>query len=176
MNKETVTLFQTIDEIPKDFTGIALLAYGNKEWYENGEYHREDGPAREWADGSKGWWKNGNPHREDGPAYEGVDGHKEWRLDGILHREDGPAVECADGSKGWYRNGDCCFSTPQELKEEYIVVERGIPPEDRYDPEMLELFHDLSYFGEIKLSYAKLLTATGTVHIPENLPGMELKF
>jgi hypothetical protein len=175
MNKETVTLFQTINEIPKDFTGIALLANGDKEWYVNGEYHREDGPAREWADGSKGWWKNGNPHREDGPSYEGACGEKQWRLDGLLHREDGPAIEYADGRKAWYRNMDHVFST-QELKEEYIVVERGIPPEDVYSQDQLELFYDLSYFGEIKLSYAKLLMATRMVHVPENLPGLELKF
>jgi hypothetical protein len=25
----------------------------------NGELHREDGPAAEWADGSKAWWLNG---------------------------------------------------------------------------------------------------------------------
>ncbi len=28
---------------------------GNKHWYLNGERHREDGPAIEWADGDK-WW------------------------------------------------------------------------------------------------------------------------
>ena len=31
-------------------------------------FHREDGPAIEWADGTKEWWVNGKRHREDGPA------------------------------------------------------------------------------------------------------------
>ena len=33
---------------------------GTKHWYnENGELHREDGPAVEWGDGSKEWYING---------------------------------------------------------------------------------------------------------------------
>ena len=47
-------------ELPTDFTGIAEHPNGSKLWYLNGKYHREDGPAREWADGSKEWWLNGN--------------------------------------------------------------------------------------------------------------------
>ena len=43
---------------------------GEKQWYKNGERHREDGPAVERADGSKVWYKNGSLHREDGPAVE----------------------------------------------------------------------------------------------------------
>jgi hypothetical protein len=70
----------------------------------NGQLHREDGPAIEWADGSKYWWVNDQRHREDGPAIERADGSKEWYLNGQLHREDGPACEYADGSKYWYLN------------------------------------------------------------------------
>jgi len=43
---------------------------GNKFWYKNGELHREDGPAIEYANGNKFWYKNGELHREDGPAIE----------------------------------------------------------------------------------------------------------
>ena len=32
---------------------------GNKFWYLNGECHREDGPAVEYADGTKRWYLNG---------------------------------------------------------------------------------------------------------------------
>jgi len=32
--------------------------YGTKYWYLNGELHREDGPAAEYADGSKYWYVN----------------------------------------------------------------------------------------------------------------------
>ena len=30
----------------------------DKFWYLNGNLHREDGPAIEWADGRKEWWLN----------------------------------------------------------------------------------------------------------------------
>ena len=43
-------------------------ANGNKYWYQNGELHREDGPAIERANGTKEWYQNGKLHREDGPA------------------------------------------------------------------------------------------------------------
>lgn len=78
---------------------------GTKTWYQNGQYHREDGPAVEYADGSKFWYLNGQLHREDGPAIEWDNGTKWWYLNGKLHREDGPAVEWADGTKSWYKNG-----------------------------------------------------------------------
>ena len=41
---------------------------GTRFWYLNGNLHREDGPAVEWADGGYEWWLNGEPHRVDGPA------------------------------------------------------------------------------------------------------------
>jgi hypothetical protein len=79
---------------------------GTTHWYnEDGQLHREGGPAIEWADGAKEWCLNGQLHREDGPAREGADGYKEWYLNGQLHREDGPAIEGADGYKEWYFNG-----------------------------------------------------------------------
>jgi hypothetical protein len=78
---------------------------GSKEWYLNGELHREDGPAFEHSDGTKEWFLNGKLHREDGPAVEWPDGSKAWYLNGKRHREDGPAVEYSDGSKSWYLNG-----------------------------------------------------------------------
>ena len=75
------------------------------QWHNlEGELHREDGPAVEWADGTKSWWLNGHRHREDGPAIEYADGDKKWFLNGQCHREDGPAIECASGYKFWYLN------------------------------------------------------------------------
>jgi hypothetical protein len=35
-------------------------------------------PAIEWADGTKEWYINGQLHREDGPAIEWANGTKEW--------------------------------------------------------------------------------------------------
>ena len=34
-------------------------ANGTKEWWLNGELHREGGPAIEWANGNKVWYLNG---------------------------------------------------------------------------------------------------------------------
>jgi hypothetical protein len=78
---------------------------GNKFWYFNDQYHREDGPAIEFASGTKEWRLNGKCHREDGPAVEGPDGSKFWYLNGNRHRVDGPAIEYSDGTKRWYLNG-----------------------------------------------------------------------
>ena len=84
-----------------------INANGDKVWrLKNGKYHREDGPAVEYADGTKEWYLNGKLHREDGPACEYADGDKRWYLNGQLHREDGPACEYAYGDKYWWLNGE----------------------------------------------------------------------
>ena len=74
-------------------------------WRLNGQRHRVDGPAIEWADGHKEWYHHGQRHRADGPAIEWADGHKAWYLNDQRHRVDGPAVEWAGGAKEWYLNG-----------------------------------------------------------------------
>ena len=53
---------------------------GNKRWKLNGKYHREEGPAIEYANGTKAWFLTDMRHREDGPAIEDVDGNKVWYL------------------------------------------------------------------------------------------------
>ena len=58
------------------------------------------------ANGSREWYLNGEPHREDGPAVERPDGTREWYLNGKRHREDGPAVEEANGTREWYWRGE----------------------------------------------------------------------
>jgi hypothetical protein len=107
---------------------------GTKYWLENGEYHRVDGPAREWPDGRKDWYINGKRHREDGPAVEWPNGGKSWYLNDVFI--------CYNGSL---------------QKANHIVVERGIPTD--------------IMFGKLKLTQAKLLTATGTWLVYDNLPG-----
>jgi len=97
-------------EVPDDYTGIVLFdghdvcnfINGCKEWWVNGERHREDGPAIESNDGSKYWYTNGKKHREDGPAIENSNGSKFWFVDGKRHRNDGPAYETSNGTKFWY--------------------------------------------------------------------------
>lgn len=43
-------------------------SYGTRWYNEFGELHREDGPAVEWDDGRKEWFQNDERHRIDGPA------------------------------------------------------------------------------------------------------------
>ncbi len=38
---------------------VKVWPSGSKEWYLNGKYHREDGPAVERANGDKVWYLNG---------------------------------------------------------------------------------------------------------------------
>ena len=98
--------YKTVEELTNKGYEYIVDKNGDKSWYLNGNRHREDGPAIEWADGDKSWYINGNRHREDGPAYIGANGDKEWCLNGNKHREDGPAVENKNGSKYWYINGN----------------------------------------------------------------------
>ena len=92
---------------------------GIKRWYLNGNLHREDGPAIEWA-GGKRWYLNDRLHREDGPAIEWVSGTKSWWINGKRHREDGPAVECANGYKSWFLNDE--ELTEEEWKKKVSSV------------------------------------------------------
>jgi hypothetical protein len=63
---------------------VTIDDYGTTQWYnEQGQLHRENGPAIELANGTKVWYLNDKRHREDGPA-----------------------IECADGTKFWYLNGE----------------------------------------------------------------------
>ena len=106
---------------------VKVLENGTKEWFLNGELHREDGPAIERSNGDKWWYLNGELHREDGPAVEDPNGYKAWYLNGKEHREDGPAVEYSDGDKWWFLNGE--HLTEEEHKKatrkhkEYTVSE-----------------------------------------------------
>jgi hypothetical protein len=63
--------------------GLHIDVYDTKRWYLNGQLHREDGHALEWANGSKRWFLNGKRHREDGPAEEWADGSKFWYLNNM---------------------------------------------------------------------------------------------
>ena len=84
---------------------IEVDSYGNRCYYDtNGQLHRTDGPALEYADGSKSWYQNGLLHRLDGPAVVCANGAKYWWQNGLLHRIDGPAIILPDGRKWWYLN------------------------------------------------------------------------
>ena len=78
--------------------------YGNKYWFLNDLYHREDGPAIEYSDGTKKWFINGKQHRLDGPAIELISGTKYWYLNNRLHGLDGPAWIHNNGQSDWFIN------------------------------------------------------------------------
>ena len=77
--------------------------------------------------GDKYWYLNGKWHREDGPAVEYANGDKLWYLNGQLHRVDGPAVELANGTKHWYLNGkeltEVEFDEQMNPVKEYSVAD-----------------------------------------------------
>ncbi len=77
--KKTALAINGWDDIPDNFTGIAK-DIENYLWLVNRKLHRDDGPAKEWADGSKEWYLNGKLHRDDGPAAIYSDGKKYWFL------------------------------------------------------------------------------------------------
>jgi hypothetical protein len=85
--------------------GMITNKYGDRLWYQNGQLHRTNGPAIEFASGAKSWYHNGLRHRTDGPAVEYANGTKMWCQNDQLHRIDGPAVEYASGAKSWYIKG-----------------------------------------------------------------------
>lgn len=67
-------------------------------------FHRIDGPAKQWADGFEHWYIDGLLHREDNkPAISGKY-EKRWYWHGMRHREYGPAVIRFNGEKMYYLN------------------------------------------------------------------------
>ena len=60
------------------FSGVKVTKFQDRtEWSLNGERHRVEGPAVEYANGIKCWYQNGKLHRLEGPAIEYADGTKE---------------------------------------------------------------------------------------------------
>ena len=72
----------TLGEVVSEEPQCKILPNGTKEWRLNGNLHRLEGPAAEWANGTKGWYTNGKFHRLDGPAYEHSNGTKIWYFKG----------------------------------------------------------------------------------------------
>jgi hypothetical protein len=59
---------------------LTIDEHGNKRWRLDGDLHRVDGPAVEYADGDKEWYLNDEYHRVDGPAVEWSFGDDQWWL------------------------------------------------------------------------------------------------
>ena len=96
---------------------VRVFKNGSKYWYLNSNYHREDGPAMEYANGAKHWYLNGELHREDGPALEYTDGEKRWYLNDIDYTEPEYKVEMER------RRNTCNGKTVIIEGKEYILTE-----------------------------------------------------
>jgi hypothetical protein len=68
--------------------------------------------------------EQGERHREDGPAVEFIDGYKAWYINGDLHREDGPARVWQSGDKDWYLNGQMYSEQVWEQKVTELKLKR----------------------------------------------------
>jgi hypothetical protein len=44
---------------------VKVYDNGTHEWYLNGKFHREDGPAIEYTNGSRQWYLNGEEYTEE---------------------------------------------------------------------------------------------------------------
>ena len=67
---------------------VEVDAFGTREYYNSdGQLHRTNGPAIEYANGTKYWYQNGVCHRTDGPAIEWNDGDKWWFINGKILAE-----------------------------------------------------------------------------------------
>ena len=95
---------------------------GTKNWYLNGERHREDGPAVEFTSGTKMWFLNGKQHREDGPAHEWADGDRAWYLHGfkVSEEEFKEVWECPLDRLPLYINTPLAPIMRRRLKEHII--------------------------------------------------------
>ena len=92
----------------------------SKRWFKpNLILHRENGPALEWTLEEKGkeyeYYINGERHRDDGPAIEYADGFQQWWKNGRIHREDGPAITYSSGRKVWVWHGQHAINENQWL-------------------------------------------------------------
>lgn len=83
----------TVDNVPDPTKMLYIWKSGTRWWHKNGQHHRDDGPAIEFANGTKWWYKNGQRHRDDGPAIEDADG---------IARPDGTREI---GTRIWFKNG-----------------------------------------------------------------------
>ncbi len=93
-------------ELHRDDGPAVIDADGAQYWYQHGKRHREDGPAVIEADGTQEWWRKGECHRDDGPAIIDADGGQIWCQHDEWHREDGPAIVEVNGTQKWYQHDE----------------------------------------------------------------------
>jgi hypothetical protein len=84
-----------------DDTPTVECKNGDLFWYQDGQFHREGGPAMQYANGNQFWYHKGQIHRDNGPSYEYANGDRMYTQHGQLHREDGPAVLVGEKREYW---------------------------------------------------------------------------
>ena len=73
------------------------------------------------VDGTKRWFnEDGDLHREDGPAIEFANGTKFWCIYGYYHRINGPAIEHNWGDNQWWYENNLAPVTSQEEFEQWL--------------------------------------------------------
>jgi hypothetical protein len=72
------------------------------------------GELFEYPYGEKFYYLDCEYHRENGPAAEYINGDKYWYIKGKLHRTNGPAVIFSNGNKYWYINDERIPCTTQK--------------------------------------------------------------
>lgn len=93
------------DSLIDNYTRVANDGEGNTVYYnDKNQYHRTDGPAFV-GDFGVYFYINGELHRENNPAVEWANGTKFWYMHNKRHRINGPAIENADGSVEYWVDG-----------------------------------------------------------------------
>lgn len=101
------TLIRTFDDTFIKWTKLPNGAYhsvndkpaickqnGTLQWYQNGQLHRDSGPAIVYMlSAGEEWYQNGYRHRDDGPAITDYYGTKMWFQRGMNHRDNSPTGE-----------------------------------------------------------------------------------
>ena len=131
---------------------------------ENGDLHREDGPAFIMADGTEIWFINGKIHREDGPSEVSSDGTERWIQNNDYHRDDGGpvlisvfdsgeyglfwvagSVESAEGSGTFINTLKNYGASEEETKYWYTKHFKSLAPQDGQihflSPDTIDLLH-----------------------------------
>jgi hypothetical protein len=70
---------------PRGLVAVTLHPWGGSTRRNDGQFHREGGPASINPDGYSEWWDNGDIHREDGPAIVRPEGTREWASRGQFY-------------------------------------------------------------------------------------------
>ncbi len=107
-------------EFHRDDGPAIITSGGEQEWYQHGKLHRDGGPAVIKPDGSEEWYQHGKLHRDGGPAVIGPNGSEDWFQHDELHRDDGPAEIWNNGEgQRWYWHGR------QVTEEEHAELRNG---------------------------------------------------